>query len=260
MSLDYLSKYGNSFQLKIIANLLKSNNKINDNVDFLPEVIDMLTPDYFESDANQYIIGVIIDYYKKYQKPPTAEVFKVEISTVDDILRESIIINIKEIYKYIEGAEDLDYVRDKFFEFCENQNMKKAILKSVEYLETGNYDGIKKTIDDARKIGSSKDIGHVYEDMIDDRVIKNPRKNVISTEWSVINEITDGGIGAGDLLVLVGSAGSGKCVGPNTKINIKYDEIGIKDEHDNIIWYKPWDEIVINGKKYLAYELSGEQE
>ena len=46
--------------------------------------------------------------------------------------------------------------------------------------------------------------------MIEDRLIKNPRTKLIDTEWSIINEITDGGIGAGDLLVFIGAAGSGK--------------------------------------------------
>lgn len=209
MTMDYLNQYGNSFQLKIITNLLKSNNKTGGNNDFLPQVFDMLSPDFFESEANQLIIGIILDYYKKYLKSPSAQIFKVETETLDDVTKESVRTNIKEIYKYMESP-DLDYVRDEFVEFCQNQNMKKAILESVDLLKSKDYDGIKKLIDDARKMGTKRDLGHIYEDMIEERIIKNPRAGVITTEWSVINEITDGGAGAGDLMIFVGAAGSGK--------------------------------------------------
>ena len=211
MALDYLNQYGNTFQLKVIANLLKPTNKVLDNNEFIAQVFDVLSPDFFESDANQFIISKIIDYYKKYLKPPTHDFFRVEIATLDDMTRESVIENLKEIHKYMSGAPDLDYVREQFLEFCQNQNMKHAILESVDLIKIKDYEAIKKLVDDALKFGKSRrDIGHVYEDMIEDRLIKNPRTKMMPTEWPVINEITDGGIGAGDLLILVGAAGSGK--------------------------------------------------
>lgn len=211
MSLERLNQYGNTFQLKVIANLLKSTNKVEGNNDFIAQIFDILTPDFFESDANQFIVSKIIDYYKKYLTVPTSEFFTVQLDTLDDITKEAVRENLKDVYKYIEGAPDLDYIKDEFLEFCQNQNMKHAILSSVDLLKNKDYDSIKKLVDDALKFGKSKrDLGHVYEDMIDDRLIKNPRTNVIELEWPIINEITDGGIGAGDLMIFVGAAGSGK--------------------------------------------------
>lgn len=211
MALNYLNEYGNTFQLKIIANLLKPTNKSGENNDFIAQVFDILTPDFFESDANQFVISKIMDYYKLYSKSPTPDYFKVEMAGLDDITKESVGENLKSVYRYMGGATDLDYVRDEFLEFCQNQNMKHAILESVDLIKTKDYDSIKTLIDNALKFGkSNRDLGHVYEDMIEDRLIKNPRKKLIDTEWSIINEITDGGIGAGDLLIFVGAAGSGK--------------------------------------------------
>lgn len=211
MALNYLNEYGNTFQLKIIANLLKPTNKVGANDDFISQVFDIISPDFFESDANQFIISKIMDYYKQYSKSPTPDFFKVEMSSLDDITKESVNENLKSVYKYMSGATDLDYVRNEFLEFCQNQNMKHAILESVDLIKTKNYDAIKTLVDNALKFGKSKrDIGHIYEDMIEDRLIKNPRTKLMDTEWSVINEITDGGIGAGDLLIFIGAAGSGK--------------------------------------------------
>ena len=211
MALNYLNEYGNTFQLKIIANLLKPTNKVGANDDFISQIFDIISPDFFESDANQFIISKIMDYYKQYSKSPTSDFFKVEMSSLDDITKESVGENLKSVYKYMENATDLDYVRNEFLEFCQNQNMKHAILESVDLIKTKDYDAIKTLVDNALKFGKSKrDVGHIYEDMIEDRLIKNPRTKLMDTEWSVINEITDGGIGAGDLLIFIGAAGSGK--------------------------------------------------
>ncbi len=211
MALEQLNQYGNSFQIKVIANLLKPTNKIGDNNEFIAQIFDILTPDFFESDANQWIISKIIDYYKKYLKTPTIDYFKAEFINIDEITREAVKENLKDAYKYIQNAADLDYIKDEFLEFCQNQNMKRAILDSVDLLKAKNYNAIKHLVDDVLKFGNSKrDLGHIYEDMIEDRIIKTPRTKVMPTEWSIINEITDGGAGAGDLFILIGSAGSGK--------------------------------------------------
>lgn len=211
MALDHLNQYGNSFQIKVIANLLKLTNKTGDNNEFIAQIFDILTPDFFESDANQWIISKIMDYYKKYLKIPTPDYFKAEFTTIDEITREAVKENLKDAYKYIQNAADLDYIKDEFLEFCQNQNMKQAILDSVDLLKAKDYHAIKHLVDEALKFGSSKrDLGHIYEDMIEDRIIKTPRTKVTPTEWSIINEIMDGGAGAGDLIILIGAAGSGK--------------------------------------------------
>ena len=212
MALDYMNQYGNSFQIKVIANLLKPVNKTGENNEFLAQIFDILTPDFFESDANQWIISKILDYYKKYVKPPTADYFKAELASIDEITRESVKENIKDAYRYLANdSTDLEYVKDEFLEFCQNQNMKQAILESVDLLKNKDYQAIKSLVDNALKFGQSKrDLGHIYEDMIEDRIIKNPRTKVVPTEWSIINEIMDGGAGAGDLIILIGAAGSGK--------------------------------------------------
>lgn len=255
MALDSLNQYGNAFQIKVIANLLKQTNKVGDNNEFIAQIFDILTPDFFESDANQWIISKIIDYYKKYLKPPTIDYFKAEFVSVDEITREAIKENLKEAYKYIQNGVDLDYIKDEFLEFCQNQNMKQAILESVDLLKAKDYHAIKHLVDEALKFGNSKrDLGHVYEDMIEDRIVKTPRTKVTPTEWAIINEIMDGGAGAGDLIILIGAAGSGKCVGPNTKIDIKYEEIGIEID-GKIEWYKPWQKVKFEGEEKYAYEV-----
>ena len=199
---DRLSSYGYAFQIKVITGLLVDKS-------FLQQISDILSPKYFESDANNWIVETILQYQKDYNASPTLEVMKVKLEKVEqDVLKDQVIAHLKDAWKYTE-ASDLPYIKDQAMDFCKNQEIKKAILGSVELLKQGDYDGIKATVDNALKAGADKDIGHDYMTDIDARYTEAVRF-VQETPWEVINELTDGGLGKGELGVMVAPAGIGK--------------------------------------------------
>ena len=51
---DNLSKFGNSFQSKVVSALLTDGK-------FLEKLSEILSPKFFESEANKWIIDEIID-------------------------------------------------------------------------------------------------------------------------------------------------------------------------------------------------------
>ena len=199
---DRLSSYGYAFQVKVITSLLTDKS-------FLQQISDIIDPKYFESDANNWIVDTILDYQKEYKSSPTLEVMKVKLEKVDhDVLKDQIIAHLKDAWKYTE-SEDLPYIKDQALDFCRNQEIKKAILSSVELLKNGQYEEIKATVDNALKAGADKDIGHEYMTSIEERYTEAVR-HVQPTPWEVINELTDGGLGKGELGVMVAPAGIGK--------------------------------------------------
>ena len=199
---DRLSSYGYAFQIKVITGLLVDKS-------FLQQISDILSPKYFESDANNWIVTTILDYQREYNASPTLEVMKVKLEKVEqDVLKEQVIGHLKDAWKYTESS-DLPYIKDQAMDFCKNQEIKKAIMSSVELLQNGDYDGIKATVDAALKAGADKDIGHDYMVDIDARYTDAVRF-VQPTPWDVINELTDGGLGKGELGVMVAPAGIGK--------------------------------------------------
>ena len=199
---DRLSSYGYAFQIKVITALLVDKS-------FLQQISDIMLSSYFESDANSWIIDTILEYFGEYKSSPTLEVMKVKLEKVDhDILKEQIVAHLKDAWKYTESP-DLEYIKDQAMDFCKNQEIKKAILSSVELLKNGDYDGIKAKVDEALKAGADKDIGHDYMTSIDERYTDAVR-DVQPTPWDVINELTDGGLGKGELGVMVAPAGIGK--------------------------------------------------
>ena len=62
------------------------------------------------------------------------------------------------------------------------------------------------------KAGTERDIGHVYIDDIDLRFEESARK-CVPTGWDSVNELTGGGLAAGELGVVVAPAGIGKSWG-----------------------------------------------
>ena len=202
---DNFSKFGYSFQVKLMAALF--TDKV-----FLQQILDILDPKYFESETNIWIVRCITDYFNKYKQQPTLEVMKVELDKVEnDVLKTTIVENLKEVTKHLHST-DQEFIKDQAIDFCKNQVIKKAIMDSVDLLQTGQYDEIKSNIDNAMKAGSERDIGHEYNIDIDDRFSETTRKTV-ATNWESINSVMDGGLGPGELGVFVAPAGIGKSWG-----------------------------------------------
>lgn len=202
MKVNKLSDFGYSFQIKLISALFK--DKL-----FLQQIVDILDSTYFDSEANIVILDIIKEYFAEYKSTPTLEAMKIKIVEMeDDLLKKSIAENIKAAFSNLE-AEDLDYVKHKALEFCKNQEIKKAIVESVELLNSGDYDSIKAKVDNAMKAGVEKDMGHEYAEHIDERYLESVR-NTVTTGWDAIDDIADGGLGKGELGVMVAPAGIGK--------------------------------------------------
>ena len=199
---DTLSKYGQSFQAKVISALLTDVRMM----DTLCEIIDKK---FFESDANKWIVQEIKDYYDEYKKEPTLDVFKGQVSKLDNpSLKKSVVEQLKTVYTQI-GQDDFEYVKNEFTSFCINQNMKNVILQSVDLLKSGNYDRIKDLVDKAMKVGVESDLGMDYLLDFEERFSETGRETV-ATGWECVDDLMGGGLGPGELGVVVAPSGVGK--------------------------------------------------
>ena len=197
-----LIQFGHKFQTKIISSLL--GEKV-----FLQTICDILEPEYFDSDSNKWIAQTIRDYFFEYKTSPTLEVMKVRIDEIEnDILKVAVVDGLKESWRLIQST-DLKFVQEQTLEFCRNQVIKAAIMDSVDLLEVGQYDEIKKMVDEAMKAGIERDLGHDYIVGIEERLTKSTR-DTVKTGWDPIDEVMDGGLGGGELGVVVAPAGIGK--------------------------------------------------
>lgn len=202
-NVDTLAKFGASFQTKAVTALVSSP-------EFLQQSLDIVNPNFFELDAHRWIVETTMDYFNEYRALPTLDVFKVELgrSVKDDALRVSVVEELREVHKRITDT-DLAYVRNEFLEFAKNQALKSAIIKSVDLLQLGRYPDIKNIVDKAMRSGQPNTVGHDWKRDIDERM-NNSARNTVTTGWDAIDLITDGGLAAGELGVVMAPSGIGK--------------------------------------------------
>ena len=135
MTLVNLNQYGIPFQIKVLSSLLTHK-------EFLVNIHDILSDEYFDNQAHKWVINEILKYYDKYHTTPSMEVLKVELKKcTNEVLRVSIREQLKLAYEASEN--DLEYVQEEFASFCKNQQLKKGLLGSVDLLNAGEYDSIR---------------------------------------------------------------------------------------------------------------------
>ena len=201
MTLTNMDQYGHGFQQKVILALLTRK-------EFLVNIHDLLSDEYFPNQGHKWIIKQILDYYYKYHCPVSMEVLKVELKKLsNEVLQVSIKEHLKEAYT--SSDDDLEYVEAEFSNFCRNQQLKKALLNSVDLLNAGDYDSIRILVNNALKAGQDKNIGHEYNKDTESRYREDHRV-FVPTPWDHLNVLLQGGLGGGDLGIMFGNPGGGK--------------------------------------------------
>ena len=70
MTLQTLNQYGADFQIKVLSSLLTHK-------DFLVNIHDIISDEYFENPAHKWAIKEILRYYDKYHTTPELETLKI---------------------------------------------------------------------------------------------------------------------------------------------------------------------------------------
>jgi len=199
---DDLTKYGSVFQTKIITSLLTDQQ-------FAVTVYDMIQPELMGTEAKQWLVKTIKDYYYEYKVTPTLASLKVKINEITtELLKDAVVDELREVTKSIE-ATDLEFVKNETVTFCRNQMLKTAIIKSVDLLQLGQYEEIKRVVDNAMRAGTHRDIGLEYVKNFD-QILEDVNRTCCPTGWEPLDFIMDGGLSGGELGVVVAPSGIGK--------------------------------------------------
>ena len=201
MTLNSINQYGHDFQIKVLSSLLTHK-------EFLVIFMILYQKNILKIKHKNGLLKKYLSYYDKYHTTPSLDILKVELQKVDN---EVLQISIKEQLKqaFVTSDDDLEYVQEEFTNFCKNQQLKKALMSSVDLLKAGDFDGIRFIVDNALKAGQDKNIGHEYVKDIESRYRENSRET-IPTPWPRINDLLQGGLGNGDFGLIFGNPGGGK--------------------------------------------------
>jgi KaiC/GvpD/RAD55 family RecA-like ATPase len=107
--------------------------------------------------------------------------------------------------------ENYDWLMDEFENFSRHKGLERAIIKSSDLLEAGDYGPVEKLVKDAIQISLNKDMGLDYFD--DPRTRLNALKDgngQVSTGWPSVDKKLYGGFNRGELNIFCAASGGGK--------------------------------------------------
>lgn len=200
------SKFGKSFQ-ESLAHLIMDQRVFSD------QIAEVLSIDFFELKYLQVFVDKLLKYKQKYGVHPSKEamlaVLRTELDGENAATQKQTRDFFARIYKSEIEVGGEEYIKETALDFCRKQKLKEAMIKSVKLLESSSFDEISDVINDALKLGSSTDFGYDYKADFEDR-FKIKVRNPVSTGWKTIDELTKGGLGSGELGVVIAPTGAGK--------------------------------------------------
>ena len=109
------------------------------------------------------------------------------------------------------GDKHIEWFLEEFESFTKRQELERAILKSADLLDKGEFGPVEKLIKDAVQISLQRDMGTDY--FADPKGRINKYFNAggqVSTGWPQMDKLLYGGFSRGELNIFAGGSGSGK--------------------------------------------------
>lgn len=204
-NLDF-SKFGKVFQERL-AQLIFQDRQFADQ---LREVLDL---NFFELKYLQVFCKRLFDYRDKYDMYPSANIMLTILRTELEDDNDALNKQVRDYFARITSTpeiDDEDYIKDTSLDFCRRQKIKEALVKSASLMNKSNsLDEIGVMVTSALKLGTDNNYGYDYKLDFEKRFMLKDR-NPVSTGWERVDTITRGGLGRGELGVVIAPTGAGK--------------------------------------------------
>ena len=128
----------------------------------------------------------------------------------EKILKDQIVQFIQRM-RANKNPQDLPYVKDKALDFCKRQAFKEALTQAVELVQGDQFDPVVDLMRKAVSVGMPSSIGHEFFEDVEAR-FQDIQRITTPTGISDLDakEVLDGGLGRGELGVVVAPTGVGK--------------------------------------------------
>jgi KaiC/GvpD/RAD55 family RecA-like ATPase len=167
------------------------------NAELYTRVMNIMNSDNFDRSIRP-VAEFIKEYSTKYSLLP--DITQIKATTGIDV-------------ELIEDFSDkhTEWFLAEFESFTKRQELERAILKSADLLEKGDFGPVEKLIKDAVQISLQRDMGTDY--FADPKARINKYFNAggqQSTGWPQLDKLLYGGFSRGELNIFAGGSGSGK--------------------------------------------------
>ncbi len=209
---------GHTFQQQLIKSIIEDKK-------FGDVIIDVLESKYFDNNSFKFIMENIKELHLSYNKVPNYETLAQKIMSEGgnkDVNRPH--IDTLESIKNLEKNDE--FVKDKSLNFCRQQNLKKELKVIQSIIENGefeSYNKIEQKIQKALQVGIMNDtVVDVFHN-IDDALEKDYRLP-IRTGIVGLDNVLKGGLGRGELGVVLAPTGTGKTTLMTKFANTAYND------------------------------------
>jgi len=200
--------YGKSFQEKIMQALLSDRP-------WAEQLLEVFDVSYFELKYLQFLADRYFGHAKKYKVFPTLQllvtIIRDELKTGTDVVLRDQIIDYLTRMRSNPDPGDLQYVKEKTLDFCRKQALKHALEAAVDQIQADKYEQIVEGIKKAVCVGTTPALGHEFFLDYEARFTRLQR-NCVATGLDELDrrDILNGGLGAGEIGVIVAPTGVGK--------------------------------------------------
>ena len=201
-------KLGQQFQQALIKSIIEEPK-------YGEQIIDVLENKYFDNNSFKYIVTLIKEFSNHYRRIPNYEDLKRKIiteNTSNEVIGKvhtDTIIAIQELDEPVVGNT---LVKDTALKFCKQQSLIKTLKEVNSIIEKGDfesYDRITEMIQGSLQVGTGdEDIIDISEDL-EFALDINPREP-IPTGIDGLDDLLEGGIGRGELGMVLAPTGVGK--------------------------------------------------
>lgn len=200
-----LGYLGPDFQYRLVHHFMEDKKYFSD-------MFEILDNNMFTDPNLRRFTGALMNYFDKNGIVPSYETIEIELrkEVKDDYDIELIVELIQQIKDTTD--EGVDTIKKTAHKFFKQQNYAKIVNKVSELLKNGDVDRVDELEDIWRKAlisGNRDDLGTKLKDDLAD-VLSDEYRQAIPTGVDGIDESLEGGLGKGELGVIIGPSGFGK--------------------------------------------------
>jgi replicative DNA helicase len=236
---------GFSFQQSLIKAIIEDKK-------YGETIIDVLESKFFDNNSFRFIMENTKELYKTYNKIPDYNTLAQKIMA-EGGNKDSSKVHVDTLEAIKNNESQTEYIRDTALNFCKQQNLKRELKSVQSIIESGEfeaYNKIEEIIQKALQVGLANDEAtDVFHDI--DGALEKDFRHPLPTGIVGVDNLLKGGLGIGELGIVLAPTGTGKTTlltkFANTAYNLGYNVVQIffEDNPGNIKrkHYTIWTEI-----------------
>lgn len=200
-----LGYLGEDFQYRLIHEFMADHA-------FFEDLTPIVDQNMFTAPQLKVFVGIMKNYYDRNGSVPSYDLMEIELRNLshNDIETESYLAVLDKIRNT--DIDGMDTIKDLAVKFFRQQNIIKTaneILRTAGNGDTSKYEECVTLLNEAMQKGTHNDFGETVFDHLDE-TLSDEYRDPIPTGIDKIDETLEGGLGKGELGVIIGPSGFGK--------------------------------------------------